>query len=377
MRAGLLIYGSLNALTGGYLYDRKLVEHLGRQGDAVSIVSLPWRNYIRHLGDNFSLPLLRRLEALSLDVLLQDELNHPSVVLLNRRLRASARYPIVSIVHNLRSSEARPCWQKAFYRWVERHYLTGVDGFVFNSRTTRRVVEDLVGKGRPSVVAYPAGDRLHPEITDGEIAARASEPGPLRIVFLANVLPGKGLHTLLAAMEQLPMAEFSLRVAGSLTTDGPYVRAIRRRLDADGLAGQVSLLGLLSADALIPELRSGHVLVVPSFYEGFGIAYLEGMGFGLPAIATTAGAAVETIAHGVNGFLVEPGDAAALAAHLLDLSRDRQRLLEMSFNARRRYLAHPTWDMTSESIRSFLESLLSTSDNQTALSSPAARGKLK
>ena len=105
MRIGLVIYGSLDTLSGGYLYDRMLVEHLRRQGDEVEIFSLPWRDYARHLTDNLSTGLLRRLQGSRLDVLLQDELNHPSLFWLNRRLHVN--YPIVSIVHHLRSSEKR------------------------------------------------------------------------------------------------------------------------------------------------------------------------------------------------------------------------------------------------------------------------------
>ena len=43
MRVGLLIYGSLDILTGGFLYDRLLVEHLRSQGDEVEVITLPWR----------------------------------------------------------------------------------------------------------------------------------------------------------------------------------------------------------------------------------------------------------------------------------------------------------------------------------------------
>ena len=53
MKIGFLIYGSLDTLSGGYLYDRKLVEYLRTQGDTVQIISLPWRNYAAHLSDNF------------------------------------------------------------------------------------------------------------------------------------------------------------------------------------------------------------------------------------------------------------------------------------------------------------------------------------
>ena len=78
------------------------------------------------------------------------------------------------------------------------------------------------------------------------------------------------------------------------------------------------------------------------------------MGFGLPAIATTAGAAGEIITHGVDGFLILPGDVAALAQGLGRLASDRVRLQEMSLAARRRYLAQPTWEQTAGQVRAFL-----------------------
>ena len=108
MRIGLIIYGSLDTLTGGTLYDRLLVEHLRRQGDQVDVISLPWRTYGRHLGDNFSGNLYGRLRQAPLDALLQDQLAHPSLVWLNHRLRRYVCCPILTIVHLLRCSEPRP-----------------------------------------------------------------------------------------------------------------------------------------------------------------------------------------------------------------------------------------------------------------------------
>jgi glycosyltransferase involved in cell wall biosynthesis len=97
------------------------------------------------------------------------------------------------------------------------------------------------------------------------------------------------------------------------------------------------------------------VLAIPSGYSGFGAAYLEGLGFGLPAIGTTAGAARELITDGVNGYLVPPNDPAAVAHCLMNLAVDRSRLVKMSLAARERFLAQPRWNESMARVR---ESLL-------------------
>jgi len=93
---------------------------------------------------------------------------------------------------------------------------------------------------------------------------------------------------------------------------------------------------------------------VPSSYEGFGIVYLEGMGFGLTALGTTAGAAGEIISDGENGYLITPDDAAGLAARLETLADDRTLLARMGTAARAHYQRSPTWAETTAAIRAFL-----------------------
>ena len=140
--------------------------------------------------------------------------------------------------------------------------------------------------------------------------------------------------------------------------DKPYVHSIHRQLAEIKLDGRVMLLGSLPDAVLATRLKESHVMVVPSSYEGFGIVYIEGMGFGLPAIASTAGAASEIITHGKDGLLVRVGDIASLAQYLRDLSTDREWLLSMSLNARRRFESHPTWQMTTERILLFLKTMV-------------------
>jgi glycosyltransferase involved in cell wall biosynthesis len=101
-----------------------------------------------------------------------------------------------------------------------------------------------------------------------------------------------------------------------------------------------------------------HLLAGPSSYEGLGIAYLEGMRFVLPAIATTAGAAHAVISHDRDGFLVPPKDVAALARYLGIFIKDRRRLLKMSLAAQESAAGHPTWAEGVARIHRFLHGLL-------------------
>jgi len=348
MKIGLVIYGSIDTLSGGYMYDRMMVEYLRSQGDTVEIISLPWRNYAAHLTDNFSFKL-----PPNLDILIQDELNHPSLIGANR---GKHPYPIISLVHHLRCSELRPKWQNDLYRVVEKKYLQSVDGFIFNSKTTKGVVNSLIGSKKPDVVAYPPTDRFGDAISEGEIEERGKKK-ELRVLFLGNVMGRKGLHTLLEAAK-LSTFDLRLDIVGSLTTEPEYAKQMQEFVMVNGLPSTVHFHGSLNNQPLIDKLKNAHVLVVPSSYEGFGIVYLEGMGFGLPAIGTTAGAAGEVIRDGVDGFLIQPGDAHSLATKLQLMNERRDALVQMSLAARNRYLAQSKWNQTANQIREFLLSFV-------------------
>ena len=124
------------------------------------------------------------------------------------------------------------------------------------------------------------------------------------------------------------------------------------------LKPQVLFHGSLDNEDLIAKLKSAHVLAVPSSYEGFGIVYLEGMAFGLPAIGTTGGGAVEIIRDGETGYLVPPDDRVRLAERLTKLANDRDFLARLSVDALKRYRQQPTWEETAGQIREFLFSMI-------------------
>lgn len=349
MRVGFVVYGDLSPRSGGYLYDRTLVEHLRAAGDDVEVFSLPERSYARTLAVNFSRSLCRRLRRADLDVLLQDELCHPSLAWLNDRLDLDV--PVVALVHHLRSDEGWSDWRERLYRRVERRYLRSVDAYVCTSDATRRSIAALTDP-EPSVVARPGGDRFGRTVTADRVRERALA-GPLRILFVGNVTRRKGLHTLAEGLERVE-CDWRLTVVGDLEADPEYVSSVRRRVESLGVDDRVTFVGRLPDDRLTDVLAESHLTAIPSRVEGYGIAYLEGMAFGLPAVATSAGGAREFVRHRENGLLVEPEDPSAVTDAVSPLCRNRVRLSEMGVRALETYREHPTWAQSAETVRSFL-----------------------
>ena len=356
MNVGFVVYGDIETTSGGFFYDRKLIEGLRERGDTVAVIELPWPSYahglfggavrrVRGLGDEFD-------SVGSFDVLVQDELAHPTLVSANAGLRRRFEGPIVSIVHHLRCSEAHPRPETALYRAVEQRYLRSVDAAICNSAFTRETVTDLAPLA--TTVVPPAGDRFDPAIDAATITERAQD-GPLRVVFLGSVVPRKGLHTLIEALARLPDERWRLTIVGDVGTNPAYTRRVRRTASRLGVRDRIETMGTLPDGDLEACLRENHVLAIPSTHEGFGIAYLEGMSFGLPALATTAGGAREVVTHGETGFLCAPGDVGDLARWLRGLVEDRTLLAELGVAACERYDAHPSWADSAAQVGAFLD----------------------
>ena len=354
MRIGLAIYGDIDQRSGGYLYDRMLVQHLERRGHQVRVISLPKRSYLGCLFQNFSSSVYGELRRSKLDILLQDELCHPSLFLLNARLRGQVKFPIISIVHMLRSNPSQRSLLRWLYSWVETRYLNSVNGFIFNSKHTKKLVDSKVANRKPYAVATPGGDRFGSSISAREIRVRAKRSGPLHVLLLGNLTRNKSAHVLISALSKLELGSVYMTLAGRDDVELIYTRTLRRQILRAGIDGWVHFAGHLEGKLLEATLSTVQILVMPSSYEGFGISYLEGMRFGLPAIGARAGGSDEIIRHGKNGYLIRVGDADELAALLKRLNFNRYLLAQLSLNAQKTFHSFPTWKESMERIHTFL-----------------------
>ncbi len=104
------------------------------------------------------------------------------------------------------------------------------------------------------------------------------------------------------------------------------------------LTDRVLFRGALPTDAVGSVLRCGHVLVLPSRFDGWGVVVNEGAAAGLALIATDrVGAAYHILEPGLNGFRVRAGSRASLAAAMRAYARDPALAIEHGLNARSRF----------------------------------------
>lgn len=345
MHVGFVVYGGLDRTSGGYRYDRKLVEYLRSKGDDVSVIALPWRSYPGNLATTVSRAVRRRLNR-PFDVLLQDQLCHPSLVAHNRHLDAPDA--IVTLVHLLRSPD--PQYRLTpLYRAVERRYLASVDGAICTSAFTRDRTRDLATV--PTRIAYPGGRSEARGLPRAQVKERASRD-EFRVLFVGNLTARKGADTVLEALESLG-GNWTATFIGA-EADSEYVSSLRRRTREAGVADRVTFTGEVPAGRLEEAFRAAHVLAVPSRYEGFGMVYLEAMEYGVVPVAGSVGGASEFVADGRNGAIVDPEDPEMLADRLSELQADRLELRRRALAAQSTAAAHPDWAESMATARQFL-----------------------
>ncbi|HHT0594636.1 TPA: glycosyltransferase family 4 protein [Legionella anisa] len=353
MRVGLILYGSITTTTGGYIYDYKLVEYLRSQGVAVKIFSQKKKNFWGLIGNNFSKKLIHEIIEFSPDVLLQDEMNFNSLFILNKKLKEMGNFPIISIVHLLQANALQNSLMRWLTKKIESIYLKSVNGFIFNSISTEKSILKIIGKNHNSLIAYPGKDRLQLDTLRENIKFKCQND-KLMIIFIGNLLYNKGLHVLLRALSQIDYNSWLLSIVGDLHFDLRYTRRIFKMITYLKLEDNIKIHGVLDIENLKKELLSQHVLIVPSYFESYGIVYTEAMGAGIPVIATNTGGVPEIVNEAINGFLITPGDSSMLREYIIKLIKNRELLQEMSFSSLAAYHNFPSWDETMAKVHAFL-----------------------
>ena len=160
---------------------------------------------------------------------------------------------------------------------------------------------------------------------------RTRENGKKRIhVGKTYVNSLKGVHHLIAAFGRIAarFATANLVIAGA-DQNRSYAAKLRKQVVDANLGSRVQFIGHLPQVELAERMAEASVLVLPSESEGFGRVLLEAMAAGTTVIGSRVGGIPELITDGSTGFLIGPGDEAALAAKLSWLFDNRQQARQM------------------------------------------------
>lgn len=223
-----------------------------------------------------------------------------------------ARVPVVLHLHG---AEFQVFYEKECSVWARRYVhwvFQRVSQVVVLSESWKRWVRSSFPSARVRVIPNPL---FVPELSTKTVRASCT------LLFLGRLGERKGVYDLLRAVAALIPDYPDLRVL--LGGDGD-LEAVRSQADALGIGGHVELLGWVKGAEKSRLLNAASVYVLPSYNEGLPMSVLEAMAHGLPVIATPVGGISEAISDGVEGFLVVPGDQAALADRLRRLLTSEQ-----------------------------------------------------
>jgi glycosyltransferase involved in cell wall biosynthesis len=161
-------------------------------------------------------------------------------------------------------------------------------------------------------------------------------PHDVLAAYVGRLEAYKGIDVLLEAIDLLACRARQVHFA--IAGDGPRRAAVEALLARGGGGGRVRFLGFL------PDVRAllsaADLYVMPSFWEGWGLAMGEAMAARLPAVATAVPAIRDLVLPGRTGLLVPPGDAAALADAIGKLAADQPFRLAAGLAARQRIVEH-------------------------------------
>jgi len=216
-------------------------------------------------------------------------------------------------------------------RRVEKLVSARADVVCANAEAVARLCISQEGCSPERVVVVRNGIDLR---RFDELAARAAEGpvpegGPI-VAVVANLWPVKDHRTLIEAAALVQRRIPDVRFA--LVGDGPERDHLQRLIGELGLRDAVHLLGTRYDVPAI--LARSSAFCLPSRAEGLSNAIMEAMAAALPVVATDAGGNAELVRHGSTGFVVSIGDAASMAARLVDVLSDPRLAREMGHRGR-------------------------------------------
>lgn len=323
----LVVAGDPDQRTGGYIYDAHMVDALRKRGLSINVVGLA--GHFPDADDEAAQALTDTLSALQ---------DHARVIIDGLAMGAlpevvadhAERLDITALLHHPLGDEQglSDTDQQRFHR-SELCGLAHVNRVIVTSRFTERRVKALAEQyalpfSAPITVVEPGVERA-------SISPAAQPNEPIRLLCVATLTPRKGQDILVHALANVERNHWRCDCFGG-ARDAAFTDHVQTLIDNHQLGDWVTLHGECDAATLEAAYQNAHALVLPSWYEGYGMVVTEALAHGLPVITTTGGALRDTLPTGA-GISVAPGDVQALSSALAAFCHDETLRTELRAGA--------------------------------------------
>ena len=321
MKLALIVPAPFSAISGGYLYDRRMVDGLRALGHAVEVIELAGRH---PLPDDVAEAAARA--ALGTDAVpVIDGLGLPAFA-------PDAVRGAIGLIHHPTALETGQ--DAEALRLRERALFPAMARLIATSRHTaeRLVAEFGVAPDRVGVVEPGT-----------EPAPRAVGGGAqVHILSVGTLIPRKGHDVLLRALSRLTDLDWALTIVGE-PRDPVHAHGLTALAVELGIAQRVTFAGGLDDAALEAAYARSDIFALATHWEGYGMAAAEALARGLPC-AITAGGAIADVVPRAACVLAQPGDHASLSRALRRVIFDPALRTQMANAAWAAGQALPRWE---------------------------------
>jgi len=299
MDIALLVPGPFDAISGGYIYDRRLVEGLRALGHDVQVIELAGRH---PLPDEEAIAGARHaLNAVAEGArIIVDGLGLPAFGPLAEDL---GRRRAVGLIHHPTALEhGNPGEVRDALRAAELSIFPRLPRLIATSNLTARRLAPEFGVDPARVgVVEPGTDPVPRSAGSGDGCS---------ILALGSLIPRKGHDVLMRALATLPDLDWRLTVAGG-ERDPVYAHGLIALAEELGIAQRVDFPGEVDGAVLEALWQGADLFALASYWEGYGMAVAEALARGVP-VAVTAGGALAELVPVEAGVVSPPGDVVSL-----------------------------------------------------------------
>jgi glycosyltransferase involved in cell wall biosynthesis len=253
--------------------------------------------------------------------------------------------PVIYTVHHTYYQQSKYIsaqkWKKVLYFWEKFGYKK-VDYLICDSDSTRRIILKHYGVNLKRCKTIPIG------VDQSRFFPLHLKRIPNSLFFIGRLEQRKGIDFLIRAIPIVKekLNDIQLFIGG----DGILRSYLENFIRKNCLERNVHLLGTIDDSALNEWYNKVSVVIIPSVFEGFGLAAIEAMACGTPVIATDVDALRDVVENGVNGFLVKYNDVRALSEKIVYLLKNKSEQSKLALNGKKKVQTVYNWNKINQDI---------------------------